>query len=63
MLPEEFREKTTAVGNSSLGGTVRYLTEDGAGQRLDRIVELSSEVELSSDKDFNNFYTEFMFFE
>lgn len=63
MLPEEFREKTTAVGNSSLGGTVRYLTEDGARQRLDRIVELSSEVELSSDKDFNNFYTEFMFFE
>ena len=63
MLPEEFQEKTTAVGNSSLGGTIRYLTEGRAKERLAKIVELSSEVELSSDKDFNNFYTEFMFFE
>lgn len=63
MLPEEFREKTTAIGNSSLGGTVVYLTREEAKERLDRIVELSSEVELSSDKDFNNFYTEYMFFE
>lgn len=63
MLPEEFREKTTAIGNSSLGGTIIYLTEEGANERLDKIVALSSEVELSSDKDFNNFYTEYMFFE
>lgn len=63
MLPEEFREKTTAIGNSSLGGTVLYLTKEDAVERLDRIVELSEEVELSSDKDFNEFYTEHMFFE
>lgn len=63
MLPEEFREKTTAVGNSSLGGTVLYLTGEDARGRLNRIVEASHEVELSSDKDFNNFYTEYMLFE
>ncbi len=63
MLPEEFKEKTTAIGNSSLGGTVQYLTREDAVERLDKIVELSEEVELSSDKDFNNFYTEYMFFE
>lgn len=63
MLPQEFAEKTEAVGNSSLGGTVMYLTEETAKERLERIVELSTEIELSSDKDFNNFYTEYMFFE
>ena len=63
MLPEELREKTTAVGNSSLGGTVLYLTDEDARERLNGIVEASHEVELSSDKDFNNFYTEYMLFE
>lgn len=63
MLPEEFREKTMAIGNSSLGGTVLCLTQPEAKERIERIVALSEEVELSSDKDFNNFYTEYMFFE
>lgn len=63
MLPEEFREKTTAIGNSSLAGTIQYLTDPDAKERLEKIVALSEEVELSSDKDFNNFYTEYMFFE
>lgn len=63
MLPEELLEKTTAVGNSSLGGSVKYLTSPGAKEQLARLVEVSKEVELSSDKDFNQFYTDYMFFE
>lgn len=63
MLPEEFAEKTTAVGNSSLGGAVEYLIQRSAGQRLGQIVERSTEIELSTDKDFNQFYTDYMFFE
>lgn len=63
MLPEELLEKTTAVGNSSLGGSVKYLTSPGAKEQLASLVEASTEVELSSDKDFNQFYTDYMFFE
>ena len=63
MLPEEFAEKTAAVGNSSLGGAVEYLAGPEAGRRLTQIVERSTEIELSSDKDFNQFYTDYMFFE
>lgn len=63
MLPEAFAEKTTAVGNSSLGGAVEYLTHSEASGRLGRIVERSTEIELSTDKDFNQFYTDYMFFE
>lgn len=62
MLPEELRAKTTAVGNSSLAGAARFLTSAGAEERLKKLVEISTEVELSSDKDFNDFYMEYMFF-
>ena len=52
-----------SVGNSSLGGAVEYLAGPEAGRRLMQIVERSTEIELSSDKDFNQFYTDYMFFE
>lgn len=63
LLPEELLEKTVAVGNSSLGGTITYLTEADAKERLDRIVACSEEVALASDPKFNQFYTDYMFFE
>lgn len=63
MLPEELKEKIKAVGNSSLGGAVTYLAQENASDRLDRILKISTEIELSGDKDFNQFYTDYMFFE
>lgn len=63
LLPEELHDKICAVGNSSLGGTVIYLTEDSAETRTERIVAASEEISLASDKDFNRFYTDYMFFE
>lgn len=63
MLPKELEGKTTAVGNSSLSGARLYLAQKDAAKRLHQIIASSSEVELSSDKDFNQFYTEYMFFE
>lgn len=63
LLPEELRDRIEAVGNSSLGGAVVYLTESDASVRLDHIVNVSEEIALSTDKDFNRFYTDYMFFE
>ncbi|MCU6762907.1 Ferredoxin [uncultured Roseburia sp.] len=63
LLPEELHDKITAVGNSSLGGTVTYLTQDDAQERMEHIIETSEEIALSTDKDFNRFYTDYMFFE
>ena len=63
MLPREWKERTLAVGNSSLGGAVSYLTEGSAADRLEKLVAVSREIELSTDADFNRFYTEYMFFE
>lgn len=63
LLPEELLDRTTAVGNSSLGGTVTYLTDPDAQRRMERIVQVSEEIPLASDKDFNRFYTDYMVFE
>ncbi|MGB8453821.1 MAG: ASKHA domain-containing protein [Anaerocolumna sp.] len=62
MLPEEFRGKIEAVGNSSLGGTVKYLTEVNSKSSLDHILDVSSEINLANDTAFNDFYMQYMFF-
>ncbi|MCD8230766.1 MAG: ASKHA domain-containing protein [Clostridiales bacterium] len=63
LLPEELLERTEAAGNSSLGGAVEYLTAETAETRMEEIIGIAEEIPLASDKDFNRFYTDFMFFE
>ncbi|MBE5949140.1 MAG: DUF4445 domain-containing protein [Lachnospiraceae bacterium] len=62
MLPKEFADKTQAIGNSSLAGAVKYLREAEDGKALEKIVLISEEISLSTDKDFNEFYMEHMMF-
>lgn len=62
MLPEEWKTKTTAIGNSSLAGAACYLTSTEAESRLKRLVEISAEIELASDRDFDELYMRYMFF-
>lgn len=63
MLPEEFKGRIHAVGNSSLGGAIRYLSSEEAGKTAEKIIAASTEISLSADKDFNEFYMDYMFFE
>lgn len=69
MLPDEFAGRILAVGNSALAGTVRFLKESQTGesaeakQVLREIVNVSEEIGLSTDKDFNRLYMENMMFE
>ena len=73
MLPEEFAGKIEAVGNSSLAGAGKFLW-DALGVKslenasepkeiLQKIVSISEEIGLSTDKDFNELYMEHMMFE
>lgn len=65
MIPAEFSGKVEAVGNSSLGGAIKCLlseNEDG-WQRMERIGSDSVEINLSADKDFNQFYMDCMYLE
>ncbi len=63
LIPKELESRAAAVGNSSLGGAAVWLTEPGAAERMERIVAAAEEVQLGSDKDFNQFYMDEMFFE
>lgn len=63
MLPETFRGKIEAVGNSSLDGAMRCLMNETDRQRAEAVTALAEEIQLSNDKDFNDLYMEHMFFD
>lgn len=63
LLPEQCLEKISAAGNTCLKGTVKALTDRKAEERLEKLAELSKEIELSNDKEFQQFYMEYMYFE
>ena len=62
LIPKELSEKVKAVGNSSLGGAVKYaLSSDGA-ERIQRIQSISDELSLAQDEQFNELYLRNMYF-
>lgn len=62
LLPEKFEDKVEIIGNSSLSGALRCLLEPDSWDRVSRIAGCAREVSLSSDKDFNRLYMEYMSF-
>lgn len=63
MLPECFADKVETVGNSSLGGAVKFLTEKHTRERIAAICDMATEINLSADKDFCDLYMNAMYFE
>ena len=63
MLPEEFRGRIYAVGNSSLSGAIRYSIDPDESSEAGKILGSSTEINLSSDKDFNRLYVDYMYFQ
>lgn len=62
MIPEEWAERIVAVGNSSLSGACKYLKDENGDKTIEKLVSISEEVNLSADKEFNEFYMDEMFF-
>lgn len=62
MLPKEFADRIQAVGNSCLAGAAKYLQEERAEEKMHHLVQISREINLSNDKDFNENYMESMMF-
>lgn len=63
MLPQCFADKIETIGNSSLGGAVKFLLEKENRERVVAIGEISKEINLSADKDFNRLYMDAMSFD
>jgi len=54
--------KTKVIGNSSLGGCVKYAERQDGDERIGRIKEISSEISLGNSEDFEKLYIEYMNF-
>ena len=63
MFPEKLRPKMKAVGNASLAGARKYALKKFTKEEMDRMLEKAEEVSLGNDKDFQEFYMEYMMFE
>lgn len=61
LLPRELKDKVKAVGNSSLGGAVKYALENGE-ERIGHIRRISDEITLGNDGRFNEMYLKYMGF-
>ncbi|MDF2841812.1 MAG: hypothetical protein K0R00_238 [Herbinix sp.] len=56
LLPEELRGRMKAIGNSALAGAIKYLVEEAADRHLSFIKQMTGEIHLSNDEDFNELY-------
>jgi len=63
LLPEEFLGRIVAVGNTSLGGAVHVIRDCRNMKKLDKICGMAVEISLSDDRDFQEFYMDYMMFE
>ncbi len=62
MIPSEFENRVSACGNTSLAGAVKFLRDKQAKKTVEKIVEVSEEISLSLDDEFNELYLKSMMF-
>lgn len=62
LFPEECKEKIVAIGNSCLKGVKKSLIDPEAEKIWNNLCAGASEIELSADKKFQEFYVEYMLF-
>lgn len=63
LLPGEAKAKIKAVGNSALHGVNLSLFDSQVEETLEKVIHVSTEIHLGSDKEFNRLYMENMYFE
>lgn len=63
LIAEEFDGRIKAIGNSSLGGAVHVIRNENNKNILNKICETAEEISLSEDRDFQEFYMDYMMFE
>lgn len=62
MLPENLTNRIYAVGNSSLGGAVKYLSHSSSDYDLKKLTEVCSQIDLALDDEFSQSYLNYMSF-
>lgn len=62
ILPKAFQGKTVSLGNSSLGGLVKYCCKSDGHKRIENIKSISREISLGTSSYFKRLYIEYMNF-
>lgn len=62
LLPAQLKDKILAVGNTSLSGAVQALTDKEWQKRTQRIKQISREIVLANEPEFNAYYVTYMMF-
>jgi uncharacterized 2Fe-2S/4Fe-4S cluster protein (DUF4445 family) len=58
LIPGELHDKVQLIGNSALGGAVRYLTDRQGEEAINDIVGMAGEYSLPEDSYFNKMFVE-----
>jgi uncharacterized 2Fe-2S/4Fe-4S cluster protein (DUF4445 family) len=58
LIPPELLPKVSLIGNSALGGAVKYLLTSDSDAVFDAIIEQTSEFSLPEDKYVNEYFIE-----
>lgn len=62
LLPKELSKKIKTVGNTSLGGAVKYLKDKNAIKAFDQLKRMTQEINLPMDDYFNDFFMKYINF-
>lgn len=62
LIPPKLEDKIKLVGNSALGGAVKYSAEADGCKRIEGMKKISSEIPLGNDDKFNELYIKYMNF-
>lgn len=63
ILPKELSDRVEIVGNSALGGAVRFLADSENMRKVQNVLDISKEIILADNEDFNTEYLHRMAFE
>lgn len=56
VIPSKFRNKIKIVGNSSLNGAKKYISNNDCDKRVDYILNISEEMYLANESNFNDLF-------
>lgn len=62
LIPEQLKGKIKSIGNSSLGGAIKYLINIDSDREIDNIVGKTKYIDISSNTFFNDLFIENMMF-
>lgn len=62
LIPKVFKNKIKIAGNTSLGGAKQYLLDNGSQKRIEEILNVTQEIYLSNNENFNDLYMNNMYF-